>query len=145
MVFASIRYQPALVLNKICDGQCAYPNVAAMAYQTAASHDDFGMSEVAQGFIELLDPLYGGILMPSEILTVIESLLGEDDGSDTASRAMFRYALEVDQLSGHRMVELDFSRRKQFIQMTFDLSEQGFHSPAIWAEHFLASANLAAE
>lgn len=144
MMFAPIKHQPELVMSRICDGNCIYANVAAMAFLIGKSHDEAGLSGVAQPLFDMLDPLYAGTISRDDITTRIGELFLDDGGRDTAMRGMFLYALDVDVLADGRLTELSKERRRQFVQMTFDLAQQGLFAPSIWTEHFLKS-NVAAE
>lgn len=144
MLFAHIKNQPELVLTKICDGYCVYPNLAAMAYHFATNHEDFGMVDVSDALVGQLDKIYSGSIKPAEVMPIIEGLFPGDCCADTKIRAMFRYALDVDQLLNGRMNEISPDRRRQFVAMTFDMAENGVFPASHWADHFLGSA-IAAE
>ena len=137
MSFARLLDHPGEVLDRICDGRCVYPNVAAMAYHFAGSHQDFGIVEPARALHDLLDQLYDGSISPDEIKAFVEEYLVTGDRSDDTTRAMFWYALDMDSLIVGRFQDLNAERRKQFVRMTFALAEQRLHSPEHLASHFL--------
>lgn len=137
MSFAPIVDLPEKVLDRICDGRCIYPNVAVMTYHFAVTHQDFGLSGTAPPVHELLDRLHDGSIAPHEIMAFAEDHLMVGNPSDSHTRSMFDYAVEMDRLIAGRFGELDPERRRQFVRMAFAMSEQKIHRPEYLAAHFL--------
>lgn len=144
MSFVEIKHRPELVFSKICDGHCVYANVAATACRLSSSQETAGMTAVADRLFNMLDPLYAGTIAPEGIIRTIGELFPEESANEHAIRGMFRYALDVDMLAEGRLAELSEDRRRQFVQMTCDLAQQGLYPASIWTDHFLAS-QVAAE
>lgn len=141
MPFRHIKGEPENVLDVICSDICSCPNLAVLAYHIATSHSDFGMIETANAFYNIFERIKRDALTLEEVSDLFEQHLDPDDDGN---RQLFSFAQNVDELARGRFEKLDMERRKQFVQMTFDLAEQGYHNPRIWSEHFLQSASSAA-
>lgn len=137
MVFAEIRHEPELVLSRICDGQCTYANVAAMAFLVGNRQEEAGGTAIADRLFAMLEPLHAGTMTHDDICQALDSLFLADGCHDSATRAMFSYALDVDMLTAGRLMDLSLERRRQFVQMTCDIARQGMFAPRTLTEHFL--------